>query len=58
MKILFIGATGTIGAAVARALVAMKMDPGSGVPAARVATTYVKCVEGASTGQVLDALAS
>jgi NAD(P)-dependent dehydrogenase (short-subunit alcohol dehydrogenase family) len=35
-------------------LVAMKMDPSPGVPAAQVAQTYVKCVEGSMTGQVLD----
>jgi NAD(P)-dependent dehydrogenase (short-subunit alcohol dehydrogenase family) len=37
-------------------LVAMKMDPSPGVPAAVVAQTYVKVVEGSMTGQVLDAL--
>jgi NAD(P)-dependent dehydrogenase (short-subunit alcohol dehydrogenase family) len=35
-------------------LVAMKMDPSSGVPAARVAETYVRSVEGRMTGQILD----
>ncbi|MFI5166844.1 MAG: short chain dehydrogenase [Thermoanaerobaculales bacterium] len=35
-------------------LVAMKMDPSPGVPAAQAAQTYVKCVEGSMTGQVLD----
>jgi len=38
-------------------LVAMKMDPSPGVPAALVAQTYVKAVEGSMTGQVLDAVA-
>lgn len=37
-------------------LVAMKMDPSSGVPAAQVAKTYVKSVEGSMTGQILDAV--
>lgn len=39
-------------------LVAMKMDPGVGVPAAVVAQTYLQAVEGHMTGQVLDATAS
>ena len=39
---------------VTETLLAMKMDPSSGVPAAHVAKTYLKCVEGASTGQILD----
>jgi NAD(P)-dependent dehydrogenase (short-subunit alcohol dehydrogenase family) len=38
-------------------LIAMKMDPSPGVPAAKVAQTYVKAVEGTMTGQVLDAVA-
>jgi NAD(P)-dependent dehydrogenase (short-subunit alcohol dehydrogenase family) len=38
-------------------LVAMKMDPIPGVPAALVAQTYVKAVEGSMTGQILDAVA-
>ena len=38
-------------------LVAMKMDPSSGVPAAQVAQTYVRSVEGSMTGQILDAVA-
>jgi NAD(P)-dependent dehydrogenase (short-subunit alcohol dehydrogenase family) len=38
-------------------LIAMKMDPSPGVPAAKVAQTYVKAVEGSMTGQVLDAVA-
>jgi len=36
-------------------LVAMKMDPSVGTPAALVAHTYVEAVEGRMTGQVLDA---
>jgi NAD(P)-dependent dehydrogenase (short-subunit alcohol dehydrogenase family) len=39
---------------VSETLVAMKRDPGSGVPAARVAQTYVRSVEGSMTGQILD----
>ena len=35
-------------------LVAMKMDPSPGVPAALVAQTYLKAVEGSMTGQILD----
>lgn len=38
-------------------LVAMKMDPSPGVPAAQVAQTYVRSVEGRMSGQVLDAIA-
>jgi nucleoside-diphosphate-sugar epimerase len=62
MKILVIGATGTIGSAVApgwvrETLLAMKLDPSPGVPAARVAETYVKAVEGSMAAQVLDAVA-
>ncbi|WP_080524338.1 SDR family oxidoreductase [Methyloprofundus sedimenti] len=37
-------------------LVAMKMDPSSGIPAAQVALAYVRSVEGRMTGQVLDAI--
>jgi NAD(P)-dependent dehydrogenase (short-subunit alcohol dehydrogenase family) len=37
-------------------LVAMKMDPSSGVPAAQVAQSYVRLVEGSMTGQILDAV--
>jgi NAD(P)-dependent dehydrogenase (short-subunit alcohol dehydrogenase family) len=37
-------------------LVAMKMNPSSGVPAAQVAQTYVRAVEGSMTGEVLDAV--
>ncbi len=36
-------------------LVAMKKDPAPGTPAAQVALSYVKAVEGSMTGQVLDA---
>lgn len=38
-------------------LVAMKMEPRSGVPAAQVAQTYLRAVEGSMTGQILDAVA-
>lgn len=38
-------------------LVAMKMDPRPGVPAAQVAQTYLRAVEGSMTGQILDAVA-
>jgi NAD(P)-dependent dehydrogenase (short-subunit alcohol dehydrogenase family) len=38
-------------------LVAMKMDPSPGVPAAQVAQTYLRTVEGSMTGQILDAVA-
>lgn len=41
---------------VSETLLALKMDPSPGVPAAQVAQTYVKAVEGSMTGQVLDAL--
>jgi hypothetical protein len=34
----------------------MKMDPSAGVPAAQVAQTYVRSVEGSMTGQILDAV--
>lgn len=37
-------------------LVALKMDPSTGVPVAKVAQSYVKAVEGNMTGQTLDAL--
>jgi NAD(P)-dependent dehydrogenase (short-subunit alcohol dehydrogenase family) len=37
-------------------LVAMKMDPSPGIPAAQVALTYVRVVEGSMTGQILDAV--
>lgn len=42
---------------VTETLVALKMDPSPGVPAVKVAETYVRCVEGRMTGQVLDAVA-
>jgi NAD(P)-dependent dehydrogenase (short-subunit alcohol dehydrogenase family) len=35
-------------------LVAMKMDPDLGMPAAEVAQTYLRAVEGSATGQILD----
>ncbi|MGO9274224.1 MAG: short chain dehydrogenase [Terriglobia bacterium] len=38
-------------------LVAMKMDPSPGVPAAQVAQTYLRAVEGSMTGHILDAVA-
>ena len=41
---------------VTETLVAMKMDPAPGMPAAQVAQIYVKAVEGGMTGQVLDAV--
>ena len=37
-------------------LVAMKMDPEIGMPAAQVAETYVRAVEGSATGHILDAV--
>jgi len=37
-------------------LVALKMDPSGGIPAAGVAPGYVKAVEGSMTGQVIDAV--
>jgi NAD(P)-dependent dehydrogenase (short-subunit alcohol dehydrogenase family) len=39
---------------VCETLVALKRDPGSGVPAAQVAQAYVKLIEGSMTGQVHD----
>jgi NAD(P)-dependent dehydrogenase (short-subunit alcohol dehydrogenase family) len=39
-------------------LVAMKMDPDIGMPAAQVAETYVRAVEESMTGQVLDTVLS
>jgi len=38
-------------------LVAMKMDPSPGEPAAQVAQTYLRAVEGSMTGHILDAVA-
>ncbi len=35
-------------------LVAMKMDPDLGMPAAQIAQTYLRAVEGSMTGQILD----
>ncbi len=43
---------------VREALVAMKMDPEPGMPAAEVAQTYLRAVEGDATGQILDTVAS
>jgi NAD(P)-dependent dehydrogenase (short-subunit alcohol dehydrogenase family) len=43
---------------VTETLVALKMDPGPGIPAARVAETYLSAIEGRMTGQVLDAVAA
>jgi NAD(P)-dependent dehydrogenase (short-subunit alcohol dehydrogenase family) len=37
-------------------LVALKMDPAPGIPAADLAETYVRAVEGTMTGQILDAI--
>jgi hypothetical protein len=36
-------------------LIALKMDPSPGLPAAEVARAYANSVEGGSTGQILDA---
>jgi NAD(P)-dependent dehydrogenase (short-subunit alcohol dehydrogenase family) len=41
---------------VTETLVAMKMDPSAGTPAATVARAYVRAVEGSTTGKVLDAV--
>ena len=35
----------------------MKMDPSPGMPAAQVAQTYLRAVEGSMTGQILNAVA-
>ena len=40
---------------VTETLIAYKMDPSGGIPAAQVAKTYVKAVRGVDTGQVLAA---
>lgn len=40
---------------VTETLVALKMDPSHGLPAAEVAKAYVKSVEGDATGQTIDA---
>ncbi len=40
---------------VSETLVALKMDPANGLPAAEVARAYVKSVEGGATGQTIDA---
>ena len=39
-------------------LVAMKMDPSPGMPAAQLAHTYLRAVEESMTGQILDAVAT
>jgi NAD(P)-dependent dehydrogenase (short-subunit alcohol dehydrogenase family) len=39
---------------VTETLIAFKMDPSIGIPAAQVAQTYVTAVEGSMTGQVLE----
>lgn len=41
---------------VTETLRALNMDPSNGTPAAEVANFYVNCVEGAMSGQVVDAL--
>jgi NAD(P)-dependent dehydrogenase (short-subunit alcohol dehydrogenase family) len=41
---------------VTETLIAFKMDPGIGLPAAEVAKAYVRAVEGNMTGQVFDAM--
>jgi NAD(P)-dependent dehydrogenase (short-subunit alcohol dehydrogenase family) len=38
-------------------LIARNTDPGPGIPAAEVAETYLKAIEGSMTGQILDAVA-
>ena len=43
---------------VSETLLALKMDPALGTPAAEVAQTYVKAVEGEMTGQTLDVVKS
>jgi NAD(P)-dependent dehydrogenase (short-subunit alcohol dehydrogenase family) len=40
---------------VSETLVAMKMDPANGIPAARVAKAYVRSVTGGGTGEIIDA---
>jgi len=40
---------------VTETLIAYKMDPANGLPAAEVAKAYVKCVEGEATGLIIDA---
>jgi hypothetical protein len=42
---------------VTETLIALKMDPSIGMPAAEVAQSYVAAVEGKMTGQVVDAVA-
>jgi NAD(P)-dependent dehydrogenase (short-subunit alcohol dehydrogenase family) len=38
-------------------LIALKMDPGPGIPAAEVAPTYLQSIEGRVNGRILDAVA-
>lgn len=52
MRILIVGATGTIGRAT-ETLQAMGMPLTGGLPAAVVARAYVRSIEGTDTGQVL-----
>jgi hypothetical protein len=40
---------------VSETLVALKMDPANGLPAAEVAKAYVMSIEGNTTGQTIDA---
>jgi hypothetical protein len=40
---------------VSETLVALKMDPANGLPAAEVAKAYAHSVEGGATGQTIDA---
>ncbi|MEP6802407.1 MAG: short chain dehydrogenase [Acidobacteriota bacterium] len=40
---------------ISETLAAMGREPGGGMPAERVAAAYVQCVEGAGTGEVIDA---
>ena len=40
---------------VTETLIAYKMDPANGLPAAEVAKAYVKSVEGEATGLIIDA---
>jgi NAD(P)-dependent dehydrogenase (short-subunit alcohol dehydrogenase family) len=42
---------------VTETLIVLKMDPAPGVPAAKVARTYVEALEGKMTGQVVESLA-
>lgn len=54
MRILIVGATGTIGRPwVTETLIALEMDPTNGMPAVEVATAYVESIEGKRTGAVI-----